>query len=145
MFSPVMTAEPGTLPSDDPGTKRILIVDDDDDLRDLLVLAVTRQGFQVALAASGEEALAASASSVPDLMLLDLMMPRLSGYEVLLRLQQGAAAAVPVVVMTGRYKDAKTADMVRHESNVAAFLEKPIKIDEMCALLHRLLKTRPIG
>ena len=66
----------------DRAKKRILIVEDERDLRTLLSWALSKDGFDVSLAENGEEGLRQAISSAPDLVLLDLMMPKLDGYSV---------------------------------------------------------------
>lgn len=127
----------------DPSEKRVLVVDDDDDLRDLMKLILSQEGFQVECAVDGKEALDAVERSKPDLIVLDLMLPRYGGYEVLRRLQEGEAARIPIFVVTGRYKDLNTANMIREESNVVEFLEKPVPQATLTAKAHKTLGTRP--
>ena len=125
--------------------KIVMIVDDDDSVRELLEYVVKKEGFAVVKAADGDEALKKIESLPPDLILLDLMMPRYGGYEVLRRLQHGETARIPIVVITGRYTERTTTEMIRQESNVVEFMEKPIKTSVLTALLQRLLKTEPPG
>ncbi len=81
----------------------ILIVDDEDDLRTLLDIHLRREGFQTALAASGTEALEAAARTPPSLVVLDLMLPDLSGTEVCRRLRaMPDLKGVPVIMLTAR-------------------------------------------
>ncbi|MBI4424685.1 MAG: response regulator, partial [Elusimicrobia bacterium] len=94
-------------------------------------------------AIDGEEALRKIESLAPDLILLDLMLPRYGGYEVLRRLKTGPTAHIPIIVITGRYTERTTTEMIRQESNVVEFMEKPIKTNVLAALLHRILKTDP--
>ena len=54
------------------------------------------------------------------------MMPRYGGFEVLRQLQSGGLARIPIVIVTGRYTDRSTSEMIRQESNVVDFLEKPL-------------------
>ena len=127
----------------DPKTKRVLIVDDDADLRDLLVTVIKSEGFNVETAIHGLEALDKISSSwKPDLIMLDLMLPRLGGYEVIRKLQEGGTTRIPVLVMTGRYTDQKTFDMIKQEPNVAAFMEKPVHPSKLTKLLHSVLATK---
>jgi CheY-like chemotaxis protein len=81
----------------------VLVVDDSGDLRESLGELLTYEGFSVRRAASGEQALDQLRASreLPDVMLLDLVMPGLSGADVLAALRGTSAAAVPVVIMTG--------------------------------------------
>jgi two-component system response regulator VicR len=119
--------------------KRVLVVDDDDDLRDLLALIVTREGFDAETAWDGKQAVEMIESRPPDLVILDLMLPRYGGFEILRRLQQGPLSTLPIVVVTGRYNDPATAGLVRAESNVIELLPKPVDTEVLGALLRSRL------
>lgn len=81
----------------------ILIVDDEDDLRTLLDLHLRREGFRTVLASSGAEAIELAAKVLPSLVVLDLMLPDLSGTEVCRRLRaMPALIGVPVIMLTAR-------------------------------------------
>lgn len=126
----------------DPKEKLILIVDDDDSVRELMEFIVKKEGFRVEKASDGEQALEKIQALNPDLVLLDLMLPRYGGFEILRQLQAGDTAKIPIVVITGRYTDRSTSGMIRQESNVVDFLEKPVKPPVLASLIHRVLKTR---
>ena len=126
-----------------PGEKLILIVDDDDSVRELLDFVVRKEGFKVQKAVDGEDALAKARSLHPDLMLLDLMLPKFGGFEILRELQGDDTSDIPIVIITGRYTDRSTSEMIKQEPNVKDFLEKPVKPAVLTALLHTFLKTRP--
>ncbi|NOZ28873.1 MAG: response regulator [Chloroflexi bacterium] len=81
----------------------ILVVDDEPDVQKLLALILTKAGFQVATADNGEEALAQAASVAPDLILLDIMMPGMDGYEVLKRLRSDPVLThIPVIILSAK-------------------------------------------
>lgn len=141
VYSPDTPGPRSGMP-EDPKTKTILIVDDDDDIRDLLVAIIEKEGFKVRTALNGLEALDSVKERAPDLILLDLMMPRFAGYEVVRRLQQGPTAKIPILVMSGRYKDKKTTDMVKAEPNVLEFLEKPVSPAILAETVHKTLNTK---
>lgn len=122
--------------------KLILIIDDDDGVRELLTFLVKKEGYRAECAVDGEEGYQKAERLKPDLILLDLMMPRYGGFEVLRRLQAGELSRIPIVVVTGRYTDRSTAEMIRQESNVVDFLEKPLKPNVLGATLARLLNPR---
>ncbi len=124
-----------------PQDKLIVIVDDDDSVRELLEFLVRKEGFNVETAADGEEGLGKIQKLLPNLVILDLMLPRYGGFEILRQLQQGETSRVPIIIVTGRYTDRTTADMIRQESNVMDFLEKPIKANMLAMSLHKILKT----
>jgi len=127
----------------DPKEKLVLLVDDDESILDLLEHVVKKEGFRVERAADGQEALRKVAAACPDIIILDFMLPGLGGFEVLKELQMGDARTTPVVVITGRRIDRQTVEMVRQESNVKEFLEKPIKPVLLISMMHRILQTRP--
>lgn len=123
-------------------TKTILVVEDDQNIRELLEFTLKREGFQVVLAANGQQALQAIGQNKPDIVLMDLMMPGTSGFD-LLRMLQSDGTRVKVVVITGRFTDKANEAMIRQEANVIEFLAKPIKPASLAFFLHRTLKTRP--
>jgi DNA-binding response OmpR family regulator len=92
---------------------RILVVDDHEDIRLLLRIELSADGHQIDEAADGEQALTALVAQPPDLMLLDIMMPVVDGWEVLRRLADQPAP--PIVVVTGMASD--------NERHVAELLE----------------------
>ncbi|MFA6317341.1 MAG: response regulator [Elusimicrobiota bacterium] len=128
-----------------PGDKLIVIVDDDDSVRELLEFVVKKEGFKVDTCKDGEEALRRIPELKADLIILDMMLPRYGGFEILRELQNGEAAGVPIVIITGRYSDKSTKDMIKAESNVKEFLEKPVRPQVLAMLLHKILQTRPAG
>ncbi len=127
-----------------PADKKVLIVDDDDSVRDLLEFIVRKEGFKVEKAADGEEALEKARTVSPDLILLDLMLPRFGGFEILRELQTDDTSDIPIVIITGRYTDRSTSDMIKQEPNVKDFIEKPVRPPVLAALIHKLLKTQPL-
>ncbi|HAM36937.1 MAG TPA: hypothetical protein DEB40_06875 [Elusimicrobia bacterium] len=127
----------------DPREKLVLLVDDDESLLELLEHVVQKEGFRTDRAMDGPEALRKVDALMPDLILLDFMLPGKGGYEVLRELQSGGNGHIPVVVITGRQLDRKQIEMVRLESNVKEFFIKPLRPAILTSLLHNLLKTRP--
>ncbi len=82
---------------------RILVVDDEDAIRDLIVFNLTQQGFEVIEAADGIEALAKVKESQPDLILLDLMLPQMDGLEVCQKLRHSKEfSSIPIIMLTAR-------------------------------------------
>jgi two-component system, OmpR family, response regulator AdeR len=126
-----------------PSDKLILLVDDDESLLDLMEHVVKKEGFRTDRAADGNEALRKVAALNPDLIVLDFMLPGMGGYEVLRELQAQGSGDIPIVIVTGRQMDRQSIDMVRQESNVKEFLEKPVRPAIMASHLHRILRTAP--
>jgi len=115
----------------------VLCADDDADIRALLTIRLERAGFRVAQAADGDEALSLARELSPDVLVLDVMMPRLSGTEVLLALRgDEATAAIPVVLLSAR---AQEADVERGlEAGGDAYLAKPFQAPELIEVVGRL-------
>ena len=126
-----------------PEEKLILIVEDDESVWDLLYYIVRREGFKTEKASDGKEALDKARMLHPQLILLDLMLPKFGGWEILRELQEGDTLNIPIVVVSSRNLDRSTSEMLKQEPNVKDFLEKPVKSQVLAALLHTLLKTRP--
>ena len=110
---------------------------------DLLETIVSREGFRIATAGDGEDALSKARKLLPDLIVLDLMLPKSGGFEILNALQAGDMSDIPVIIITGRHLDRSTAEMIRQQPNVREFLEKPIKSELLVSRLHQYLRTRP--
>jgi DNA-binding response OmpR family regulator len=116
----------------------VLVVDDDEGIRDLLSLLIKKEGHRVETAKDGEEGQRKAAALNPNLIVLDLMLPRYGGFEVLRHLQSTDLSTVPIIVVTGRYTDRSTVDMIRQESNVVELLEKPVNATRFILALQRI-------
>lgn len=125
--------------------KLVLVIDDDDGVRELLTFLVKKEGFRAESAVDGEDGWQKAERLTPDLIILDLMMPRYGGFELLRQLQGSELSKIPIVIVTGRYTDRSTAEMIRQESNVKEFLEKPVKPNVLGATLQRLLRPQAPG
>jgi DNA-binding response OmpR family regulator len=118
--------------------KKILVVDDEDDILQFLVLVLTDKGYQVTTAASGGAALAQARREPPDLVLLDIMMPQMDGWQVLklLRLDE-ATAQVPVAMLSAR---ADASDRVQGlQQGVTDYICKPFSLAELHATIEAIL------
>lgn len=118
--------------------RRLLIIDDDQGLCEVFDLFMTKQGFQVAAAADGALGLKKLPVWRPELIVLDLMMPNLNGFEFLHRLRDTPFASVPVIVMTG-FSDQANEELVRREPNVVEFLRKPVDYGTLAETIKSLL------
>jgi DNA-binding response OmpR family regulator len=124
-----------------PATSTILVADDDDDIRSLVVLRLQRSGYEVLSACDGEEALGLALEHVPDLAVLDVMMPRLDGYELTRRLRADERTrGMPVILLTARVQEA---DVTRgFEAGADDYLRKPFSPQELGSRVQAILGRR---
>lgn len=116
--------------------KRILVVDDEFDIREALTVFLEGRGFAVDAVASGEEALQKVRDHRPDLVLMDLMLPGMTGAELLRTLRADPALdGVPMVTMS-----AVRIPELRPREGVAAFLQKPFTLRLLRQVLDRTLE-----
>jgi DNA-binding response OmpR family regulator len=117
----------------------ILVVDDEPAIVQVIHERLTREGFAVRAAANGEAALAAVEESTPDLIILDLMLPGIDGFDVLRRLRLGRYD-VPVVVLTARDDDVDV--IVGLELGAEDYVKKPFNPRELAARVRAVLRRR---
>jgi two-component system alkaline phosphatase synthesis response regulator PhoP/two-component system response regulator VicR len=120
-----------------PLSKKILAVDDERHIVRLIQVNLERAGYQVVTAFDGPEALKKVESERPDLVVLDVMMPKMDGFEVLKRLQANPETReVPVIMLTAKAQDA---DVFRGwASGVSAYLTKPFNPLELITFVKRI-------
>src|SRR5918912_2526936 len=116
--------------------RRVLVVDDDPNIQRVIQRGLGFEGYRVELAASGEEALAAAREQVPDLIILDLMLPGLDGMEGCRRLRGGLNT--PILMLTAR--DAVRDKVAGLEAGADDYLAKPFVFDELVARVRALLR-----
>jgi DNA-binding response OmpR family regulator len=121
--------------------KTILIVDDEEDTLNLLRDRLTEEGFHTIEASSGREAIAKAAESNPDLILLDIMMPEVTGWEVMEKLQQQEdTASIPIVVLSAASSEA---DRQRgYKMGIKCYLTKPFEMKELILELKKVIDQR---
>lgn len=121
-----------------PKLGRVLIVDDDAQVRTDLVRGLAAQGFDTATANDGEQALHQLGSWLPDVIITDLVMPRVDGFE-LMRTLRGRGEVIPAIVLTGFGSVEKALSVIR-DLDAYWFLEKPVKLSALCSLLNRAIE-----
>jgi PAS domain S-box-containing protein len=124
---------------------KVLVVDDDRDTRDLLQTALEQRGFSVVLTSSGKRALTLARQERPKLILLDLKLPGMDGYEVLQRLKSSSETAeIPVVVITGSLTDEELKHQKLLSLGAARFMTKPFAVDELVYEIGVLVTNRSL-
>ncbi len=124
-----------------PRPARILIVDDERHNRSLLEVMLTPEGFIFQTASSGEEALAMVALEPPDLILLDVLMPGMGGYEAAGRIKSNLATKnIPIIMITAL--DDRDAKMYGLSAGAEDFLTKPVDPGELCMRVRNLLRLK---
>jgi two-component system alkaline phosphatase synthesis response regulator PhoP len=121
--------------------KTVLVVDDEPDIVDLLRYNLTREGYRVETASNGEEALRSVAAKAPDLIVLDLMMPVLDGFETVRRLKADTrSAGIPVIFLTAR--SAEVDEVVGLELGADDYIQKPISPRKLVARVKAVFRRR---
>ena len=128
--------------------EKILIVDDDPDMRDALTIILESQGYQIVTAQDGLEAMANLKAERPDLMVLDLLMPKMDGFGVLRELQDGRWSKyreIPILILSSVREEASRR---RYELETALMLEvddyveKPVSPDVLLERVGNLLRKK---
>ncbi|WP_371498553.1 response regulator transcription factor [Kitasatospora sp. NBC_00374] len=123
-------------------TARVLVVDDEPALRDALESSLAFEGYEVATATDGYEALEAVERQRPDLVLLDIMMPRMDGLTTVRRMRS-RGDAVPVLMLTAR--DAVGDRVTGLDVGADDYLAKPFELDELLARVRALLRRNALA
>jgi two-component system response regulator RegX3 len=121
-------------------TERILVVDDEAAIRETVGYALRGEGYEVSDAADGEEALEVARSNGFDVLILDLMLPKLSGVEVCRRLR--AESDVPIVLLTA--KDAEVDRVLGLEAGADDYVTKPFSMAELVSRVRAILRRRQL-
>jgi len=128
----------------EPKEKMIFVVDDDPGFTHICVDFLDREGFRTGSAFDGEEALRKIIHSKPDLIILDLLLPKLSGYEVIKKLQEDYfAKSIPIFIVTIKKLDPGTKELFSLEPNVKEFFNKPVNLHILVLKVHQFLNTIP--
>jgi two-component system, OmpR family, response regulator RegX3 len=126
-------------PPEEQSQTKVLLAEDDESFVDALVIGLTREGFDVTVARDGNEALRLFASEEPDLVLLDLMLPRLSGIDVCRSIR--AQSSVPIIMVTAKGTEIDT--VVGLEVGADDYVAKPYRLRELVARMRAVLRRTP--
>ncbi|MDY7039721.1 MAG: response regulator [Chloroflexota bacterium] len=123
---------------------KILIAEDEKDIRDLVVFSLTYGGFEVVSASNGLEAIAEAEAESPDLILMDVRMPKMSGYEACEQLKLSAATRdIPIVFLSAKGQEAE----IKKGLKVGAveYILKPFAPDELVKRVQEILRRMGRG
>ena len=119
------------------GGKLVLVVDDDEPIQEFMKIVIEREGFQTMIASNGAVGLEIAKAYKPDLIITDIMMPQMDGYQMIRKLQEdGETRTIPVMIISSKQMDQSTKDMLKMEPNVKDFVEKPVKPSALSAQIH---------
>lgn len=120
-------------------TRRILIVDDEPNIVISLEYLMRREGYDVSIAADGEAAIAAAAEAPPDLVILDVMLPRMNGFEVCRRLRSDARlAGLKILMLTAKGRESEVARGL--DLGADAYVTKPFSTRDLVAEVRSMLR-----
>jgi DNA-binding response OmpR family regulator len=128
--------------------EKILLVDDDPDILDAITMILESQGYQVVTAQDGVEGLASLRAEKPDLMILDLLMPKMDGFAVCKELQDPRWAKyrdIPILILTSVREEASRRRYELEtglELDVDDYVEKPVSPDILLERVGRLIKKK---
>jgi DNA-binding response OmpR family regulator len=117
-------------------SRRVLVVEDDASIRDTLSFNLKKEGYQVTLAATGGEALTKARALKPDIVLLDLMLPEMSGLEVCRVLRQ--EGSVPIIMLTA--KESEVDKVIGLQMGADDYITKPFSLRELFARMTAVLR-----
>jgi DNA-binding response OmpR family regulator len=146
-LDPAFESRVAALPTEEPrvqrarGERKVLIVDDEDDIRRLLKRVLTERGFSVLEAARGSDALQMVRDHVPDLILLDAMLPEIHGFDICRRIKGSQKYGhIPIIMISAVYRGWRFAEDLKESYGVDGFLEKPFKIADVTAAVDAALE-----
>ena len=120
---------------------RILVIDDDAGLRQMVKLMLEREGHEAILAENGQAGIDAALAQIPDVAIVDLMMPGLSGYDVTRQLRNDArTASMPILILTARSQPMDK--QMATSAGASAFMSKPVASRELATRLGELLEAQ---
>ena len=123
-------------------TQLVLVADDEEDIRALVAFRLQRAGYDVITAADGEEALTLATTRLPDLIVLDMMMPKATGLEVTRSLRGlDSTKDIPVILLTARAQEADVAS--GFEAGADDYVKKPFSPKDLQSRVQTLLERRP--
>lgn len=122
------------------GPKKILVIDDEEDMLKLLKMRFEQEDFKVIVAGDGDVGIAMAEQEVPDVIILDIMMPKMDGYTCLKQIRGFPKLNnVPVLLLSGKEEE-KVRDLFAFQK-ISGYVEKPFELDDLVAKVREILKV----
>lgn len=123
-------------------THRVVVVDDDKEIQEIITFVLTRNGFDVTVASNGQQLQDVLATTAPDLIILDVMMPGIDGYQIFASLRANAATLhIPVIIMTAHAENIY--ERISLDLGAAEHITKPFHPLDLVGKVQRLLQAIP--
>lgn len=123
-------------------THRVVVVDDDKEVQEIVTFVLRRNGFDVAVASDGQQLQNVLTTTAPDLIILDVMMPGLDGYQIFANLRENAATRhIPVIIMTAHVENIY--ERISLDLGAAEHIIKPFHPLDLVGKVQRLLQAIP--
>jgi len=121
------------------GQKKILIIDDEEDIQKLLKIRFQQENFNIVSALDGDIGVKIAEQEIPDLIILDIMMPKMDGYLCLKEIRKlPKTKGIPVLMLSGKEEE-KVRDLFAFQK-ISGYIEKPFELDDMVAKIKEILK-----
>jgi len=119
--------------------KKILVIDDEDDMRKLLKMRLEQENFNVVSADDGDVGVKAAEQELPNLILLDIMMPKMDGYSCLKEIRRlPKTRGIPILMLSGKEEE-KVRDLFAFQK-ISGYIEKPFELDDLVVKIKEILK-----
>lgn len=123
-------------------THRVFVVDDDKEIQEIITFVLSRNGFDVAVASNGQQLQEVLATTAPDLIILDVMMPGIDGYQIFASLRANASTLhIPVIIMTAHAENIY--ERISLDLGAAEHITKPFHPLDLVGKVQRLLQAIP--
>lgn len=121
------------------GRKKILVIDDEEDLQKLLRIRLEQENFNVVIASDGDMGIKMAEKDLPDLIMLDIMMPKMDGYTCLKEITNlPKTKDIPVLMLSGKEEE-KVKDLFIFQK-ISGYIEKPFELDNLVSKIKEILK-----
>lgn len=122
--------------------KRVVVVDDDKEIQEIITFVLSRNGFEVGVASNGQQLQDMLVTTTPDLVILDVMMPGIDGYQIFASLRERAATRhIPVIIMTAHAENIY--ERISLDLGAAEHITKPFHPLDLVGKVQRLLEAIP--